>query len=337
MSPDEYQKLAHRTECDHEQALQRLVLHHTGGGGWPKGMSMRLLHSVIGMMGELGELAGALEKWIWYGQPFDETNFKEELGDTNWYQAEALNALEAKFEDVLKRNIDKLKARYPDKYTDEAALNRDLEKERTVLEAPVKMGHDFSQGDRCSRCSIPKRDSCLGPCVPVPLKKGGPYSDAMDRFYDTVMVDRRGTPNIPSPVFNECNEAGFIEPPEEPEKEERDIIKYPLNDAGMIDTQGWTFGMPTEPGDYEWFSPIHSLAPSKITTPRNYSGEVGSWGRDVFWRKVPPHRLGWKYGFPTEPGDYEYSYTSQDPVRKITDWKPSQGWGTPTYYRKVSE
>ena len=235
MSPDEYQKLAHRTECDHERALQRLVLHHTGGGGWPKGMSMRLLHSVIGMMGELGELAGALEKWIWYGQPFDDVNFKEELGDTNWYQAEAMNALEAKFEEILQKNIDKLRTRYPDKYTDEAALNRNLEAERTVLE---EIGSYV---------------------VNAPVKKGGPY-----------------------PIFNECNGSGFIEPPE---KEERDIIKYPLNDAGRIDNQGWTFGTPTEPGDYEWFSPTPS-APSKITTHRNYSGEVRSWGRNVHYRKV---------------------------------------------------
>jgi len=99
-----------------------------------------LLHAVIGMMGELGELAGALEKAIWYGQKFDEANFKEELGDLNWYQAEALNELGAKFEDVLARNIEKLQIRYPEKFTEARAeeRNRDRNAERDVLEdAPV--------------------------------------------------------------------------------------------------------------------------------------------------------------------------------------------------------
>jgi len=38
------------------------------------------------------------------------------------------------FEVVLYKNIEKLKARFPDKFTEEAALNRDLVKERKILE-----------------------------------------------------------------------------------------------------------------------------------------------------------------------------------------------------------
>lgn len=38
------------------------------------------------------------------------------------------------FEDVLQTNINKLKARFPEKFTNELALNRDLDKERKVLE-----------------------------------------------------------------------------------------------------------------------------------------------------------------------------------------------------------
>jgi NTP pyrophosphatase (non-canonical NTP hydrolase) len=36
--------------------------------------------------------------------------------------------------EILESNIAKLSARFPDKYTDQAALNRDIEKERQVLE-----------------------------------------------------------------------------------------------------------------------------------------------------------------------------------------------------------
>lgn len=38
------------------------------------------------------------------------------------------------FGDMLEININKLKARYPEKFTEEAALNRDLDAEREVLE-----------------------------------------------------------------------------------------------------------------------------------------------------------------------------------------------------------
>lgn len=38
------------------------------------------------------------------------------------------------FEQLLERNIEKLKIRFPDKFTEEQALNRDLESERQVLE-----------------------------------------------------------------------------------------------------------------------------------------------------------------------------------------------------------
>ena len=38
------------------------------------------------------------------------------------------------FYELLDKNIAKLKARFPDKFTEEAALNRNLEKEREILE-----------------------------------------------------------------------------------------------------------------------------------------------------------------------------------------------------------
>jgi hypothetical protein len=37
-------------------------------------------------------------------------------------------------EELLQTNIDKLKARYPEKFTENDALNRDLNKERNILE-----------------------------------------------------------------------------------------------------------------------------------------------------------------------------------------------------------
>lgn len=126
-TPDEYQTLAKRTQCDQHKALRRINENSSGHGCF----ATTLLHGVLGMMGELGELAGALEKWLWYGQKFDEQNFKEELGDNAWYEAEIHNALDASMLETMRANIRKLRARYPDKYDDYHAAeeNRDRKEE----------------------------------------------------------------------------------------------------------------------------------------------------------------------------------------------------------------
>ena len=105
-------------------------------------------------------------------------------------------------------------------------------------------------------------------------------------------------------VFSPVNGAGFAEPPEEAET----IILYPLDSEGMLDDKGWKFGMPTEPGDYDWFSPIHSLDPRKVTTHKNYNGVPGTWGRLVYWRKAAYNYPGWTLGIPVEAGRYEWFY-----------------------------
>jgi NTP pyrophosphatase (non-canonical NTP hydrolase) len=93
-----------------------------------------LLHASIGMQTESAEFSDMLKKHIFYGKPLDKVNLAEEIGDQLWYIAMALRALDTDFETVMERNIAKLKARYPDKFTLELAENRDLDKERAILE-----------------------------------------------------------------------------------------------------------------------------------------------------------------------------------------------------------
>jgi NTP pyrophosphatase (non-canonical NTP hydrolase) len=93
-----------------------------------------LLHAAIGMVTESGEFMDMLKKHLFYGKPLDEVNLNEELGDQIWYIAIALNALGSSFEEVMARNIEKLQARYPDKFTERSALVRNLGKEREILE-----------------------------------------------------------------------------------------------------------------------------------------------------------------------------------------------------------
>jgi NTP pyrophosphatase (non-canonical NTP hydrolase) len=76
-----------------------------------------------------------------YGKAIDYTNLAEEIGDQLWYVAIGTDAIEVRLDDVMDTNIAKLKARYPQNFDAKAAVNRDLEAERKILES-VKISVD---------------------------------------------------------------------------------------------------------------------------------------------------------------------------------------------------
>lgn len=94
----------------------------------------RLVHAAMGMQTETAEFTDALKKSLFYGKTLDVTNLKEELGDLLWYVAIAMDELDTDFETEMERVINKLKVRYPEKFTRDAAEDRDLDAEREVLE-----------------------------------------------------------------------------------------------------------------------------------------------------------------------------------------------------------
>ena len=49
----------------------------------------------------------------------------KELGDVAWYLAETAFALDVELEEVLMRNIEKLKKRYPEGFSTEKSINRE--------------------------------------------------------------------------------------------------------------------------------------------------------------------------------------------------------------------
>lgn len=133
MSPDEYQQLAMRTKCPQEHALKLLDrVDYTDAGA-------QMLHAVLGLTGEAGELAGAIERYAYYQQPLDHTNIKEEIGDALWYLAELCSAFNWTMEEVMGANIKKLKTRFPDKfdYTLVAEENRNRKAEATAVQTDV--------------------------------------------------------------------------------------------------------------------------------------------------------------------------------------------------------
>lgn len=94
----------------------------------------RIIHAAIGLVTESGELIDALKKAMFYGKKLDLTNIKEEAGDILWYLAILFDALGTDFDTEQARVIAKLKARFPEKFTEEKAENRDLVTERAILE-----------------------------------------------------------------------------------------------------------------------------------------------------------------------------------------------------------
>lgn len=95
---------------------------------------MDAIHMVLGMTTEVGEIADVYKKNLAYGKPMDLTNVKEEIGDLMWYISELCNYHGWELEDILQTNIDKLRSRFPNKFNSEDAINRNLERERQILE-----------------------------------------------------------------------------------------------------------------------------------------------------------------------------------------------------------
>lgn len=93
----------------------------------------RLAHGAVIASREAGELLDAVFKGPFYGKTIDLTNIREEVGDILYGLALVCEAAGTSLEIEMQRNQDKLKARYPDKFSTEAYSNRDLEAERKVL------------------------------------------------------------------------------------------------------------------------------------------------------------------------------------------------------------
>lgn len=111
----------------------KLAPHSYAVGGRIFGMQ-RLIHGAMGAAGEAGEILDAIKKCVFYGGDLDVTNLMEEVGDALFYlQSIATNA-GFTIPEAIDANIRKLNARYGDKFSAKRALNRDLEKEREVLE-----------------------------------------------------------------------------------------------------------------------------------------------------------------------------------------------------------
>lgn len=125
MSPEEYRKLALATEStDYPYRLDKKI--------------SRLMHALLGITTETGELHDAVKRELVYGKSLDNVNIVEECGDLLWYVNLALDAVGSSLSEAMEKNIAKLRVRFPDKFNAGDALERDLDAERAALEGEIE-------------------------------------------------------------------------------------------------------------------------------------------------------------------------------------------------------
>jgi NTP pyrophosphatase (non-canonical NTP hydrolase) len=89
------------------------------------GYNAHLIHMIMGVSGEVGELLDAIKKSVIYQKPMDMENIVEEFGDIEFYLEGLRQGLGISRQDTLKANINKLSVRYEGfNYSDTAAQTR---------------------------------------------------------------------------------------------------------------------------------------------------------------------------------------------------------------------
>lgn len=129
-----YGRVPHGLDPDHGVAslanLPRLF------GDTEEQKATNIIHAIIGVFTEAGEMLEALRDAIDNDKPLDEVNAKEEVGDLFWYIAILAHECGFTFDQSQRTNIAKLRARFPDRFTEYDANNRNLAVERDILEGP---------------------------------------------------------------------------------------------------------------------------------------------------------------------------------------------------------
>lgn len=93
------------------------------------------LHMALGVSTEANELLDVYKKKFAYNKPIDYINVEEEIFDAFWYLVNLCRMLNIDIEKGMDKNIAKLRARYPNRFTEFDANNRNLEREREILES----------------------------------------------------------------------------------------------------------------------------------------------------------------------------------------------------------
>ena len=114
MTGREYQLLASRTLIDvpdREYTSEEIMI----------------VWNAIGLAGEAGEVAEHVKKGVFHSHGIDKDKLVKELGDCLWYIAALCTKLDVSMDEVMQRNIEKLRERYPQGWSSADSINRKVE------------------------------------------------------------------------------------------------------------------------------------------------------------------------------------------------------------------
>lgn len=121
ISPSEYVKKVKSVDTNYPAVNERLK---------DNTHLQALVHGSLGMSGETGEVVDLIKKHLIFNKPLDQDKLKKELGDVLWYMSVIIDAIGSSYEEIMQMNSDKLDARYPNGFSEQAALERkDLKNE----------------------------------------------------------------------------------------------------------------------------------------------------------------------------------------------------------------
>jgi NTP pyrophosphatase (non-canonical NTP hydrolase) len=84
----------------------------------------KLCIGCLGLAGEVGEAVELIKKHLYHGKPLDRAKVVKELGDVAWYLMFLADAVGSSLEEVALTNNAKLRERYPNGFSVEAAARK---------------------------------------------------------------------------------------------------------------------------------------------------------------------------------------------------------------------
>lgn len=101
---------------------QHLAQRTSGAGGDGQ---RRLIIAALGLAGEAGEFANMVKKLTAHGHDISPNTLADELGDVIWYVAEAATACGLDLDEIARQNVEKLRKRYPEGFSEERSIHRE--------------------------------------------------------------------------------------------------------------------------------------------------------------------------------------------------------------------
>ena len=83
-----------------------------------------LPNAALGLAGETGELVDEIKKILYHGHQVDRGRLYSELGDVLYYTAVIADLFDMSLSEVAEYNIEKLRQRYPDGFSEERSRER---------------------------------------------------------------------------------------------------------------------------------------------------------------------------------------------------------------------